>query len=80
MTPCPGCKLLPVDIGDFGRHRYVCSRYAARDPATTDQCVGNVGRPSYHGDREAREDWEASIPIWLDLAELRAAETEERGQ
>ena len=66
---CPGCGEPPIDVGNFGRHKFACRRYAGRSPETTKECVGGVLRPMYRAEREAIDCWHAAIEWWPGLIE-----------
>lgn len=57
LLDCVGCGKQPVNAGNMGRHKFVCSTYQARKGATTVKCDGGQKRAMRMYYWAAVEDW-----------------------
>lgn len=75
---CSGCGKPPVDIGNMGRHKLVCSSYHARSPETTVRCIGGQGRSMWLSESAAVVEWNSmQTNVKLSDAPKPAAEATE---
>jgi hypothetical protein len=55
---CRGCHEVPLNIGTFGRFKYVCPTDHSHNRAlVTNLCDGGLRRPSFHSIFDAIHDW-----------------------